>query len=146
MPRAEANVVIKRPVEEVFAFATNPENDPQWSTGILESKQTSEGPMGVGTTLEGLSHFVGRRIEWTSKVTEYERNRKIGYKVSLPPPISLEQSMIFEPVEAGTRVTVIAEGETGGFFRLAQPIVVRMYERQMEASLANLKDILEAEA
>ena len=146
MARAEASVVINRPVEEVFAFASNPENEPQWSTGILESKQTSAGAMGVGTTLQGVSHLLGRRIEWSSEVTEYERNRKIRYKASLPPPLSLEQTLIFEPVEGGTRVTIIAEGEAGGFFRLAEPIVVRMYERQMEASVANLKDILEAEA
>ena len=146
MARVEASVVINRPVEEVFAFATNPENDPQWQTSMLESEQTSEGPMGVGATVRGVAQFLGQRIEWTSEVTEYEPNRKIVHKVTPPAPISLEQSETFEPVEGGTRVTIVGEGETGGFFRLAEPIVIRMYERQIEANLGNLKDILEAQA
>jgi len=33
-----------------------------------------------------------------------------------------------------------------GFFRLAEPIVIRIIQRDFETSLANLKDILEAKA
>jgi hypothetical protein len=33
----------------------------------------------------------------------------------------------------------------GGFFRLAEPLVARVIRRQMEADMATLKDLLEAE-
>jgi len=33
---------------------------------------------------------------------------------------------------------------TGGIFKLAEPVVNRMMQRQLESNLANLKDILEA--
>ena len=145
MFRVEASVVINRPVEEVFAFVTNPENDPQWLSGMLESEQTSEGPKGVGTTEQGVAQIVGQRIEWTAEVTEYEPNKKVKHKVTAG-PISAEQSQIFEPVEGGTRFTLVLEGETGGFFRLAEPIVIRILQRDLEANVANLKDILEAGA
>ena len=145
MLRVEASVVINRPVEEVFAFVTTPENDPQWRSGMLESKQTSEGPKGVGTTEQGVVQLLGRRIEWTAEATEYEPNKKVKDKVAAG-PMSAEQSQTFEPVEGGTRFTLVLEGETGGFFRLAEPIVIRILQRDLEADVANLKDILEAEA
>ncbi len=45
-----ANVVINPPVKEIFAFAFNPENEARWISGLIESRLTSEGPMGVSST------------------------------------------------------------------------------------------------
>jgi uncharacterized membrane protein len=145
MARMEASVVINRPVDEVGAYMVDVRNWPQWNTNMLEGEQTSEGPMGVGTTSRGVSQFLGRRMEWTSEVTEYEPNRKMGQKITSG-PMSIKQSSTFEPVEGGTRFTMVSEGEFGGFFRLAEPIVNRRMQRQMEGNLASLKDILEAQA
>ena len=147
MPRVQASVVISRPVEEVFEFVTNPENDPQWQSAILEAERTSVGPMGVGTTEQGVAKVVGKRIDWTAEVTEYEANRKVKYEVT-GGPLSAEQTVTFEPVEGGTKFTLVLEleQEMGGFIRLAEPIVTRMIQRDIETDLANLKDILEAEA
>lgn len=145
MARVEASVLISRPVEEVFEFVNNPENDPLWQSSMLESEQTSEGSMGVGTTLRGVAQLVGQRIEWTAEVTEWEPNRKVTNEVS-GGPLSAEQSLTFEAVEGGTKFTLVLEGETGSFFRLAEPIAIRMLQRDTESDLANLKDILEAEA
>ncbi len=49
----------------------------------------------------------------------------------------------FEEVSAGTRLTRIAEGETRGFFKLAEPLIERAVERQVKNDLEMLKDILE---
>ena len=43
----------------------------------------------------------------------------------------------------GTKVTFTLQGEAGGFFKLAEPIVTRSTQRQWETNLANLKDLLE---
>jgi uncharacterized protein YndB with AHSA1/START domain len=149
MARAEASVVINRPVEEVFEFVTNPKNVLLWHSSTLESEQTSEGPMGVGTTVRSVGQFMGRRMEMTAEVTEYEPNRKIKYK-GASGPRSVEASYTFEPVEGGTGISFVGEGETGGFFKrlfgLVDSIFVRMAQRGMETDFANLKDILEAEA
>jgi uncharacterized protein YndB with AHSA1/START domain len=147
MQEIKSSVVISLPVEEVFEFVTNPENDPQWQSAILESKRTSVGPLGVGTTEEGVGKVIGRRIEWTGKVTEYEPNRKVKYEIT-GGPLSAEQTVTFEPVEGGTKFTVALDpiGEdASGFFRLAEPIVRRMLQRDIETDVANLKDILEAQ-
>ncbi len=63
MARLECSVTIDRPVEEVFAFLSNYENDPKWSSATVEGKKTSEGPIGVGTTWRSVSKVLGRRTE-----------------------------------------------------------------------------------
>lgn len=145
MVKVEGTVVINRPIEEVFAFLANPDNASQWQGSVLESKQTSEGPVGVGTTGQAASQFLGRRIESTWEVTEYELNRKATLKTTSG-PVPYEQSATLESVDEGTKVTLVAEYEVGGFFKLAEPIVARMAQRQAEGDFANLKDLVEAQA
>jgi uncharacterized protein YndB with AHSA1/START domain len=143
MARAEASVVINRPVQELWDYLSDVSNVPVWMSYVLEAEQTSEGPLGVGTKFQGVSHFLGRRIQRTSEVTQIEPNSGWKEKVSAP-PIAFEESYIFESVEGGTESTFVVDGHSGGFFRLTDPIVVRMMQRDIEANVGNLKDILEA--
>jgi uncharacterized protein YndB with AHSA1/START domain len=145
MARVEASVVINRPLDEVFAFASNPENHEQWGSAMSGVVKTSEGPLAVGTTYRGVNRFLGQRIEWTCEVTEYQPDRKVEFWFAAG-PLNVEESMAFEAVQGGTRITGVYEGEPGGFFKVAERIVVRMFQRQVEGDLANLKDVLEAEA
>ncbi len=47
--RFGATTVIDRPIEAVFAFLANGENDPKFSSRVLEIRKTTDGPPGVGT-------------------------------------------------------------------------------------------------
>jgi uncharacterized protein YndB with AHSA1/START domain len=143
MVKVKGTVVINRPIEEVFAFLTNPDKAPQWQGLILESKQTSEGKVDMGTTGQVVSQFLGRRIESTWEVTEYELNRKASFKTTSG-PFPYTNSATLESVDEGTEVTLMAEYEVGGFFKLAEPIVARMAQRQADTDYANLKDLIEA--
>src|SRR5437870_9835769 len=115
MARAEISTTIKRPVEDVFAILSNPENSPQWSSSSLESTKTSAGPIGVGTTTRSVGKLLGRRIESESEVTEFEPNRKFAAQ-SKSGPFPFQTSVTFERIEGGTRVNATIEGEPGGFF------------------------------
>jgi uncharacterized protein YndB with AHSA1/START domain len=141
--REELSVVINRPIEEVFAFATEPENEPLWQSTSLETEQTSEGSVGVGTTFRNTSKFLGRRIDSTYEVTENEPPRRQCLRITSG-PIPGSGCYLFEPAEGGTRFTQTFEAEIGGFFKLAEPLVGRAIRRQMDADMATLKDLLEA--
>src|SRR5215208_1276216 len=60
--QVDQSVVIERPLEEVFAFLADPENDAQWTPMVTETRKTSEGPLGVGTRYEQSGHFLGRNF------------------------------------------------------------------------------------
>ena len=145
MTKIENSVVIKRPIEEVFAFMANPENTPLWAGVVREVKLTSEGPIGVGTTYNTVIDLMGRRIESKNEVTEYEPNSKSSTKTTSG-PMPLETSMTLKAVEGGTEVTNSAKLEGAGVFKLAEPIFARMANRQVETDFANVKDLLEAQA
>jgi len=141
----EHSVVIGRPVENVFAFVANVENEPLWIGEVMEVEKTSEGPIGLGSTYNNIVQFLGRRIVDPHEVVQYEPHRLFGFK-SYSGQVQFEGTETFESVEGGTRFTFAARGETGGLFKLAEPIVNRMINRQWETNVANLKELLEAEA
>jgi uncharacterized protein YndB with AHSA1/START domain len=139
------SIVINRPLEEVFAFVSNPENNPKWVSMSDSVRLTSAGPIGVGTTFRSVVTILGRRIEGEVAFTEYEPNHSYAQKTTSG-PIPVESQVTFERVDGGTRVTNHQVAEPGGFFKLAEPVLVRMIKRQFEADFANLKDLMEAHA
>ena len=145
MAKLAISTVINRPVEEVFAVGSNPENYPKWISGSIEAKKTSEGPIGVGTTFRTAVRFLGQRIEGEIEITAYESNRRFVSK-SKSGPFPVENQSTFERVDGGTQVTFTTVAEPGGFFKLAEPLLVSMLKRQFEADFANLKDLMETHA
>ncbi len=139
------STVINRPIEEVFAFATDIEKMSHWMSELVEAKQTSEGPVGVGTTISAVANVLGRRAESIQKVAEYEPTSKFTIKATSG-PVASEDKFTFESVAGGTKVTRVTEAEMGGFFKLAEPLVVRMLKRQFDTNFANLKDLLEEQS
>ena len=141
MIRVEASVVIDRPPEEVFAYATDPANAPAWQSSALEA--SVDGPLQAGATGREVRKFLGRRMESTMRVEEYEPPRRFALQVtSGPVPFHIQQTI--EPAGEGSRVDVVMEGEPGGFFKLAEPLVERGVRRELEGNFATLKDILES--
>ena|SRR5689334_12091234 len=145
MARIEINLVINRPVEEVFAFVSNSENLPRWRSTSLEIKKTSDGSLGVGSTFKGRFTFLGRQFDGNIVVTAHEPNQVYVSRMA-EGPFPLETGYTLEPVEDGTHVSFVVEGEPGGFFKLAEPLVVSMAKRAYTTDLQNLKEMLEAQA
>ena len=141
MIKVEHSLVIDRPPAEVFAYTTDPANLPEWQSTALEAR--SEGPVQQGAHVTEVRKFLGRKMESEVEVTEYDPDKRFALKVlSGPVPFSFEQTL--EPTDGGTNVRVVLEGEPGGFFKLAEPLVERAVKRQMKADYEQLKDILEA--
>jgi carbon monoxide dehydrogenase subunit G len=145
MAKFEIQLVINRPIEEVFGFISNAENLPLWKASALEIKSTSSEPPGIGSVFKARFSFLGRPFDGDLKIIAYEPHEKYGTKV-VGGPFPLEARYTLEPAEGGTRLTLVIEGQPGGFFRLAEPLVVSLAKRSYEADLHNLKDLLEAQA
>jgi uncharacterized protein YndB with AHSA1/START domain len=142
MVKVEKSVVINRPIEEVFAYVTNPDNVAEWAGPVTEAKQTSEGPVGVGTTSTRVTEFLGRRSESIYEVTEYEPNRKFAEKTTSG-TLQTAEIITFESADGGTKVTIGGEVEATGFGKIAEPVFARMAKRQLDTDISNLKDLLE---
>lgn len=145
--KIEYSVTIQRPIEEVFAFVSNVGNWSQWVSGTSEARQTSPGPIQVGTTFTQVSNFLGRRFEINATVTEYEPNRRFAL-ASDGKPVPFGNQIIFEAVREGTRMTDVlsSTGDVSGLFKLAAPVMEGMLRNQFEKDHEHLKELLEARA
>ena len=143
MIRAETSVVINRPVEDIEAFLNDLQNQSQWVSGHIEARSQTEGPLRPGYKYTDVRQMLGQRLEGTVEVTEYVPKERRSFKTT-EGPISAEAAFTFEPVEGGTRVNYTIEGETRGIFKLADAVLSRMIQRQVETDFSNLRDLLEA--
>jgi uncharacterized membrane protein len=133
--KVEHSVIVSRSVEEVFSFLGNFEQDPHWQSGIIEAKQIPEGVTLVGTTVRQVRQFLGRRLDYTGDVIEYEENQKIWVK-SLSGPYPFEGGYTLEPIDGGTQVTFLLRVQPSGVIRFTQSMVARELKNRWRWILA----------
>jgi len=141
--RIEATAIVDRPVEEVWDFMTDLENTPKWDPGVLEAKQTSEGPKGVGTTIQ-TRHPRNRTLN--SRAIEYEPNHRFALEFTSGPIKGTRVSYSTEAVEGKTKLTRTFDLKFSGAYRLIGPFVARGARREGGAEVNNVKRILESDA
>ena len=141
MIRVSESIVVERPIDDVFAYLTNPETVGEWQGSALEAR-LEDGPMRAGSRVVETRKFLGRRIESTMEVLEYEPpTRFVIATRSGPVPFTVTNVLSAE--NGATRVEATLEGEPGAFFRLAEPLVGRAAEREIRSTFATLKDVME---
>ena len=143
MAKLETSITINRPIEEVFAFVADLANNAKWQTGVIAAEVTSPGPVGVGTKYKYDAEIMGRKLETTGELTAYDPPRITAWKATSG-PFPMSGSTTFESVPGGTRVVDGMEAEPGGFFKLAEPLLVMQMRGQMEKDMKKLKELLEA--
>jgi len=141
----ELSTVINRPIEEVFGFLSNLENDIKWRSEWVETRNTSGGVLGVGATFCLTGVFLGRRQSSIYEVIEYEPNRSAAWKtVSGPLPLTFRRT--FERVEGVTRVTTRYEAQVPGFLKLMLSLLAGSVKRQHEGDWRKVKELMETRA
>ena len=123
--RFEATVTIDRPIEEVFDFLADGENDPKFSPRVLEIRKTTDGPAGVGTVYASTVKDAGMKTKREFELTEFERPKRIRWAERSRNLITAsEGGYDLAPDGDGTRVTIhnVLEGHGPG--KLLAPLAV----------------------
>jgi carbon monoxide dehydrogenase subunit G len=142
MATFENTVTIRRAVEDVFAFLADFENIPTWNYAIVETKKTSPGPVGVGTTYRQLRSIPSRREEGFL-VTSFEPTSRLEVHGDIG-PFTATISYLLAPTDDGTRLTNVVDLESAsGTLRLAAPLAASRVKRAVAANLDTLKQLLE---
>ena len=114
---------IARPRAEVAAFATDPDNATAWYENIKGVVWQSPRPLAVGTRLEFVAQFLGRRLTYTYEVAELVPGERFVMRTAQG-PFPMETTYSWEDAgEGATRMTLRNRGEPAGFARLSAPMV-----------------------
>lgn len=141
----EGEIVIYRPVEEVFDFVADERNEPRYNPRMLRAEKVSSGPTGVGTRFRAAIASRRRTTEMTIEITTYERPRRLGTWTRLS-WMDIGYMLTFEPVPAGTLMRWSWALELHGAMKLLRPMITLMGRRQERAIWTSLKHYLERSA
>src|SRR4051812_34109637 len=143
--RFETTVVIDRPIEDVFAFLADGENDPKFSPRVPQIAKTTDGPPGVGTVYASTVKDAGMKTKREFQLTAFEPFTRIRWA-------ELSKNLVTAPeggydlVREGTgsRVTVDNVLEGHGLGKLIAPLALRSARNGADEFGKAIKSAVEA--
>jgi uncharacterized protein YndB with AHSA1/START domain len=138
----QVETVIHRPREVVAAYATDPSNAPEWYANIKSVEWRTSPPVRVGSRMDFVAKFMGKRIAYTYEVAELVSDQRLVMRAS-DAPMAMETTYTWSDVGDGTRMTLRNRGGPRGFAKITAPIMAAATRRATTKDLARLKEILE---
>ena len=136
-------VVIDRPCAAVAEYAGDPSNATQWYANIESVEWRMAPPVRVGSTMDSVARFLGRRLAYTYEVVELVPGERLVMRTAQG-PFPMETTYTWQSVEPGrTRMTLRNRGEPAGFGKVTAPVMAAAMRRANQKDLARLKDVLE---
>jgi len=140
-----ASTVIDRPIDEVFAFLAEGENDPKFSPRVLEIAKTTDGPTGVGTVYASTVKDGGVKTHREFELTEFEAPTRIRWKEISKNMITVpEGGYDLAPEGDGTKLSFFNAFEAHGFGKVIAPLAMRAARKDADGFAQRIKTAVEA--
>ena len=143
MIEVRAERLIWRPVAEVFEFMADLDKLPQWLDGCKRAWSPDGDGRTIGARVVHEDEFMGRTFEAAFEVVEWEHNRRMVFKAVSGPFRGLSEEDFHDEGDS-TRVVIRVTGEPAGFLKAAGFMASRQARSQLERSMDNLEDVLDA--
>lgn len=136
-------IVIDRPSDVVAAYAGDPTHAPEWYANIRSVEWRTAPPVEVGSRMDFVAQFLGRRLAYTYEVVELTAGERLVMRTA-EGPFPMETTYEWKPVGgAATQMRLRNRGKPAGFSRLVAPIMASAVRRANRKDLARLKAVLE---
>ena len=137
-------IVIGRPCAEVAGYAADPSHAPQWYANIESVRWQTPPPVQVGSRMDFVARFLGRRLAYTYEITELEPRARLVMRTAQG-PFPMETTYTWSAGgETSTTMTLRNAGQPAGFSKLLAPLMAPAMRRANTKDLANLARILES--
>ena len=143
MLKFSADLRVNRPVEKIFAWLTNADNQGKFDKSSLKMELLTPGPWQAGSQFRELRDMGGRKTEVLSKLAELEPNPRFVVRSKTGP--GWLGIWDFEPDGTGTRLRWTGQLTMKGFARLLEPLIGKQMRSQIEQQFAQLPHLLENE-
>jgi uncharacterized protein YndB with AHSA1/START domain len=141
----EATVVVDRPIEEVFDFLADGENDKKFSSRVLEIAKKTDGPIGEGTVYSSTVKDAGIKTEREFELVVFERPTRLRWReLSNAPVVVPEGGYDLVAEGGGTKVTLFNELEGRGFGKLIKGFALRSARKSADDMVGSIKTVIEA--
>jgi uncharacterized protein YndB with AHSA1/START domain len=142
----EASVVVDRPIEEVFDFLVDGENDKKFSARVLEIEKKTDGPIRAGTVYASTVKDAGIKTQREFELDLVERPTRIRWReLSSAPVVVPEGGYDLVTEGTGTRATLFNELEGQGFGKLIKGFALRSARKSADGMVRSIKTVIEAE-
>lgn len=131
-----------RPLEEVFSFVTQVENDLKWQPEIQEVQVISPGPLGKGSLFREVRKTAGQAFDWEMEITEFIPNRLIWIR-SIRGQFPYQGYRLFETSSKGTRITEWSQVVLPFYLWPFKHAIAWISKRSVIQAYAKLSEILE---
>ena len=139
----KTEITIHSPVENVSAYASDPDRAPEWYVNIKAADWISPKPLRLGTLIAFRAQFLGRELAYTYEVVEFLPGKKLVMKTS-EGPFPMETSYTWAATGPETTLmTLRNRGVPTGFSRLFAPFMASAMRRTNKKDLQRIKRILE---
>jgi uncharacterized membrane protein len=136
-------VVVERPVGVVAAWAGDPSNAPRWYANIASVTWRTPPPLAVGSRLDFVARFLGRRLAYTYEVVDLVPGERLVMRTAQGPfPMETTYAWRAEGPDR-TRMTLRNRGEPSGFAGVAAPAMAAAVRRANRKDLDRLRRLLE---
>ncbi|PYI51357.1 SRPBCC family protein [Paenibacillus flagellatus] len=137
-------IKIRRPCEEVSAYAANPDNAPEWYVNIRSAEWLTPKPLAVGSRIAFQARFLGKTLAYVYRIAAYEPGRLLVMETA-DGPFPMETTYTWEAMDGHTtRMTLRNRGKPSGFSAFLTPMMAFMMRRANEKDLKRIKALLEA--
>jgi uncharacterized protein YndB with AHSA1/START domain len=141
-----ATTTIDRPIDQVFAFLADGENDKKFSPRVQQIRKTTDGPPEAGTVFASTVKDAGMTTQREFKLTLFEPPRRIRWtEVSKNMVTVPEGGYDLEPAGDGqTEMTIFNNFEGHGFGKLIVGLAARAARKDADAMAGRIKAAVEA--
>jgi uncharacterized protein YndB with AHSA1/START domain len=145
MARIEGEIVIERPVEEVFDFVADERNEPRYNPRMLSAELVSDEPIGSGSRFRAKLKTPGRTMQMVVEFTDFDRPRRLA-STTHSSMMETTGALTFEPRALGTLMRWSWDVRPRGPMRVFPAAVGVIGRRQEKRIWGNLKRLLDSRA
>jgi len=145
-PGFVASTTVERPIERVFAFLADGENDKTWAERLIEIHKTTPGEVGVGTVYASTARDMGLKAKHETRLTVFDPPNRIRWEeVSRGPIYISEGGYDLAPAGEGrTELTLFNHLEAKGLGKLLLPSASRRLAKGAPDLARRIKAAIEA--
>lgn len=140
----QSEVIVNRPLEQVFRLMTDVRRYDDW-TDMSGTHLVSDGGLQLGSRIETTLNLGPAKQTTLFEVVAFEENRRIGWRTASKGTLNWDAEYTFEPQgKDATRVVSSGQISLNGILKLSEPLMAGEVRSGEAKELVRFKELVES--